>query len=185
MGSSDAIKIAVELIIAVALITLTFFGVRQSIHGVNGAAQSAFKLGRDATQSEVKSINNQTVDGITAITFLDKFSNSVPIMLVTSELYNVNSEKSSYNAKAMHVPTAPEYVSHDSAYRIDVYLDSREDVIGIRAVQSTLLGKPDLPVMDTADTAYKDAAEYLKLQQQLIEFQNQLREADNKSRETT
>lgn len=175
MAVDDGIKIAVELLVSVALITLTIVGVRATTRGVSQSARNVVALGRDADVKSIGSVNNKTVNGETAITFLDQFADSAPILLVTSELYNSNPNKCSYDVSQMHNTLAQEYVNPSAYYRIEVAQDAQEEtVLSIRVIQSDLLGLRDLPQVNQQDMAYQDAVTHLDLKKDLVEIQYKL-----------
>lgn len=171
MNVSESFKIGARLVLAMALISITFACTKYFGHIATSKASNIASYSSYATDSTAKSLNGKTVAGDQVADLVTEYGTSVPILLVTGELY-ANGQGYSYNCADAFNKSAPEYVNSKYKYRVEVnFNDDHTEVIWIRIVQSELLDRPDLATISSTQDAFAQAQNLYKTKQELLQVQ--------------
>lgn len=170
MSSTDALKIGISLLITVAVVTVTIVYTRQNSSTIASGASESLQLVQSATLGPIERMRNTNRTGTEVLFLVDYYSSSVPILVVTEELYN-SSAKLSYDVARCREKKAPEYLNPDLNYYVDASISVDNRVEWIRIVQSTLTEKTDLPTVESTVAEYNASLTYLNLHNTLLETQ--------------
>lgn len=170
MSSTDALKIGISLLITVAVVTVTIVYTRQNSSTIASGASESLQLVQSATLGPIEKMRNTNRTGAEVLSLVDYYGSSVPILVVTEELYN-SSAKLSYNVAKCHEKKAPEYLNPDLKYYVEASISVDNRVEWIRIVQSTLTVKADLPTVESTIAEYNASLAYLDLHNTLLEAQ--------------
>lgn len=171
MSVSESFKIGARLILAMALISITFACTKYFGHIATSKASNIASYSSYATDSTAKALNGKTVARDQVADLVTEYSDSVPILLITGELYE-NGQGYSYNCTSVFNQSAPEYINPKYKYRVEVnFNDGYTELIWIRIVQSEFLDRTDLATISSTQDAFVQAQNLYKTKQELLQVQ--------------
>ena len=170
MGSEDAIKIAVSLIITVILLTVMFTYTKGYNKTITNKTTDVVQLVYTGEAGPAKQANRTVKSGTDALSLVDYYSSGAPVLIVTEELYRTG-QKYSYDTMKCHEKLYPEYINPELKYYVDAEFDNENHVSWLRVVQSTLTGEPDLPTVSNTYDAYMSSSSTISLHNQLVDKQ--------------
>lgn len=180
MGS-DAIKLAVELIVTCLLISVSIICVRTAKEPTRSATAQINGIVQQADNELLKSMNGRFSDGASVKAMLGSYINDVPVLLVTGVL-NEESTKYSYAVNKVYDSSAPEYLNPAYNYYVDAGFDTEGQVIWIRVVQSDVVDSVGLNnVADIKSTIDDYSSEFSRCgkRTQLLQKQYELYKKNN------